>query len=148
MRDLIYYIPFVRKPPIYQYLLNELNKIRVKYKLSVVQFDEELAEVAQQHNLSMIQHNYFKHDSYERINNELEFVDYWHGRVWDHIGDKVKIGEILALGYKPENVFNAWMESPGHRKIILDPEWSHVGISMEQNQQNVRYYTIDFKLIR
>ncbi len=36
-------------------------------------------------------------------------------------------GENLAYGYStPEEVMNGWMNSPGHRSNILDPEFTHI----------------------
>lgn len=39
------------------------------------------------------------------------------------------IGENLARGYNtPEAVIKAWLESPEHKKNLLDPDYTYVGI--------------------
>lgn len=38
-------------------------------------------------------------------------------------------GENIAYGYTtPEDVVTAWMNSPGHRKNILSPGFTHIGV--------------------
>ena len=41
------------------------------------------------------------------------------------------IGENLAAGQQtPAEVMKVWMDSPAHRDIILDPNWTEVGIAV------------------
>lgn len=37
-------------------------------------------------------------------------------------------GEIIAFNTSPQNVVNAWMNSPGHRDIMLDKRNTHAGV--------------------
>ena len=40
-------------------------------------------------------------------------------------------GENIAAGqWSPENVMNAWMNSPGHRSNILDSNFGHIGVGV------------------
>lgn len=49
-------------------------------------------------------------------------------------------GENLAYGYRtPEAVVKAWMESEGHRRNILDPDFIYIGIGYYVNE-NGRIY--------
>jgi uncharacterized protein YkwD len=53
-------------------------------------------------------------------------------------------GENLAYGFKtPEAVVNAWMNSEGHKKNILDPDFSYIGIGYYVNE-NGRIYCSQF----
>jgi hypothetical protein len=38
------------------------------------------------------------------------------------------VAENIAMGPNPETIHNGWMHSPGHRKNILNPELTAVGI--------------------
>ncbi len=40
------------------------------------------------------------------------------------------VAENIAMGTNPETIHNGWMHSPGHRKNILNPELTSVGIVM------------------
>lgn len=59
------------------------------------------------------------------------------------VGEK---GENLAGGvYTPETVVSGWMGSSGHRKNILNPDFTHIGVSLEPRIVNGRqqgYYWV------
>ncbi|WP_203337798.1 CAP domain-containing protein [Nocardioides limicola] len=43
-----------------------------------------------------------------------------------------RVGENVARGYpKPRAVVRAWMRSPGHRAIILDCSYRHIGVAVD-----------------
>lgn len=53
-------------------------------------------------------------------------------------------GENLAYGYKtPEAVVKAWMNSEGHKKNILDTDFTYIGIGYHVNE-NGRIYCSQF----
>lgn len=48
-------------------------------------------------------------------------------------------GENIAAGYPtPQHVFDGWMESPGHRENILNPNYTYIGIGYyyKNNDEN------------
>lgn len=50
------------------------------------------------------------------------------------------VGENLALGYQtPESVLNAWLNSPGHRKNILTPDFQEVGFGLAPGRRPGQY---------
>lgn len=51
-------------------------------------------------------------------------------------------GEIVAKGQKTaEEVFNAWMNSPDHRRTIEGQEYTHTGLGFNQNSQGQIFWT-------
>src|SRR5439155_24797900 len=55
------------------------------------------------------------------------------------------IAENIAYGYTSAvDVVNAWMNSPGHRANILNPNLTQVGTSVRANNTGVLYYTQEF----
>ncbi|MDB4984029.1 MAG: YkwD protein [Patescibacteria group bacterium] len=52
--------------------------------------------------------------------------------------DFIKIGENLAMGdFKTsKEVVDAWMKSPDHRKNILDPVYTNIGVSVQTGSMN------------
>jgi uncharacterized protein YkwD len=52
------------------------------------------------------------------------------------------VGENVAYGYKSaEGVFNSWLKSDGHRKIIENKNFTHFGISTGLNSEGRCYFT-------
>jgi hypothetical protein len=48
-------------------------------------------------------------------------------RVQAEGGTSVLVGEILGGGNTLEGVGAAWESSPGHRRVVLNPRWTHCG---------------------
>ena len=42
-----------------------------------------------------------------------------------------KVGENVGRGPRVEPIHDAFMNSPGHRENILDPDWTEIGIGVE-----------------
>jgi len=80
------------------------------------------------HSGNMVKYNFFSH---------TDLINHSFGSPLMRIqlcnGDFQIVGENLAfypitLGSFPEKVVNGWMNSPGHKENILNPEFSFVGI--------------------
>ena len=55
------------------------------------------------------------------------------------------VGENIAAGYPtPEAVVNGWMESPGHRANILNPDYRELGIGLASGGKYGAYWTQEF----
>ena len=53
-----------------------------------------------------------------------------------------RIGENVAYGYRSsKSVFDAWMDSPGHRENILNPNFKDIGIGIKGEFLNDIYWT-------
>jgi uncharacterized YkwD family protein/spore coat assembly protein SafA len=51
-------------------------------------------------------------------------------------------GENIAEGQRtPQEVMNAWMNSPGHRANILSPSYTQIGVGLAKNKNGVCYWT-------
>jgi uncharacterized protein YkwD len=114
------------------------NAVRVKHGLAPLSWDERARRSARNHSLDMATNNYFDHvnlkgqDPFERM--EAQGIRYWTA------------GENIAMGY-PSSIFahEALMNSLGHRKNILNPNYTHVGMGV-QFQAGTKYpfYTQNF----
>jgi uncharacterized protein YkwD len=50
----------------------------------------------------------------------------------DHGVNYKSAGENIAQGQRtPQEVVQAWMNSPGHRKNILSRDFTHIGVGYE-----------------
>ena len=87
-----------------------------------VQWDDQLYAVSKQYAKYMHRHNHFEHLSKngEDLGDRLDRYGYkWH-----------KIGENLGYGYDDFNeVLKAWIESPSHCRMLMDPDVTHMGLS-------------------
>jgi uncharacterized YkwD family protein len=97
------------------------NQERAEQGLAPLQIDEELSSVAREKSRDMQANNYFDHNSPV------------YGSPFDMMGsygiDYRTAGENIAKGQRtPEEVVNAWMNSPGHRANILNGDFTHIGV--------------------
>ncbi len=113
-----------------------INQVRQQHHLNQLQVDERLARVARQHSRQMARQNFFSHTSpagdtvVQRVRSA--HVSYW------------VVGENL---FKSVNILNpvpssiqGWMNSPGHRQNILQPEFTQTGVGVWRNG-NTYYIT-------
>lgn len=50
-------------------------------------------------------------------------------------------GENIAWGQRtPQEVVNAWMNSPGHRANIMNKSYTHIGVGNTQNSSGTQYW--------
>ena len=55
------------------------------------------------------------------------------------------VGENLAAGLEtPAEVMRVWMESPSHRRIILDPTWEEAGVGVRAGGAHGVYWVLEF----
>jgi uncharacterized YkwD family protein len=97
------------------------NEQRRKNGLPNLQPDTALSNVAQEKSNDMQAKNYFSHTSPT------------YGSPFDMMRDfgvsYKSAGENIAMGQRSaEEVVNAWMNSEGHRKNILSPNFTHIGV--------------------
>lgn len=124
-------------------VLQITNMERAKYGLKELKHDEGLADLARRHSQNMHKHNFFAHK------------DIWG----DEVGDRKRkyypemlvtsVGENLGKftnscnAFKPEELVRGWMNSPGHREQIMDPEYTHLGVGISV-KNGVMYATQNF----
>jgi uncharacterized protein YkwD len=110
-----------------QQLVVAVNHQRVRRGLVPLRISRQLSVAARGHSLSMAEHGYFAHESYDgsafwvRIKAVYPAL---RGRIW-------AAGENLAWA-SPEltaaEAVDMWLKSPQHRKNLLAPRWREVGI--------------------
>jgi len=99
-------------------LINEERTIR---GLSPLSFDESLAKVSEAHSEDMAKRGYFSHNTpegltpFDRMKNA--------GISYNTAGENIAAGQDT-----PEAVVEAWMNSDGHRKNILNANYKRTGI--------------------
>jgi uncharacterized YkwD family protein len=104
-------------------LTNEQRRIN---GLAPLQIDTQLSDVAQMKSQDMQSNGYFSHTSPT------------YGSPFDMMRDfgvsYRTAGENIAQGQRtPQEVVNAWMNSAGHRRNILNGNFTHIGVGYESS---------------
>ncbi|MCA1053387.1 CAP domain-containing protein [Rossellomorea aquimaris] len=108
------------------------NVMRTHFEVDEVDWNEQVANVARGHSEEMYEEEYFSHESpvFGNLSDRLEK---------DEIPFKTA-GENIASQYTdaPEAV-HGWLNSEGHRKILLEEEFTDLGVGVYK-----KYYTQNF----
>jgi hypothetical protein len=107
-------------------LFEALNRERTAQGLSALQWDNALFKAARQHALRMANLN--------RLEHQLPSESNLEGRLGEAGARFGAIAENIAIGPNPSIIHAGWMDSPGHRKNILDPQLTSVGIAAVRGQ--------------
>ncbi len=124
-----------------QQVINLVNKERAKYGLTPLTRSEGLTNAARYQAADMSQDNYFSHDTLDRECGTLVKKC----GPWERIANYSSgaIGENAAAGYhSPEAVMQGWMNSPGHRANILNPNTRAIGVGFYQGSGDYHSYWI------
>src|SRR3989344_1064337 len=103
-----------------QKMFELVNQERVKYGVKPLIWDEKLAKVDRDHSQDMFERGYFSHYSPEG----KDVGD----RLLDQGINYAIAGENLALAPDVTRAHTGLMNSEGHRRNILDPAFSKIGI--------------------
>jgi uncharacterized protein YkwD len=109
-----------------QQVLQLTNQERAKNALPPLKANTELNYTADKYAELMAQRNYFSHTGPDG------------SKPWDRakaVGFEAQtVGENIAAGQKtPQEVVQAWMNSPGHRANILNPRYTQLGVGFDKN---------------
>jgi uncharacterized protein YkwD len=105
-------------------LFEALNHERTAQGLPALQWDNALFKAARRHALLMLNLN--------RLEHQLPGESGLEGRLSEAGARFSVIAENIAIGPNPRIIHAGWMNSPGHRKNILDPRLTSVGSGGER----------------
>jgi uncharacterized YkwD family protein len=97
------------------------NAEREKQGLKPLQLDEELSKVAKEKSKDMQSKNYFDHNS-PTYGSPFDMMKKF-GVEYSTAGENIAKGQA-----SPEEVVQAWMNSEGHRKNIMNSSFTHIGV--------------------
>jgi uncharacterized protein YkwD len=112
------------------------NSVRDRYNLSRVKYDSKAQTSSRKHSLDMKQNNFFDHinlkgqDPFDRMKKEN--INY------KSAGENIAAGQTSAIF-----AHEAWMNSEGHRKNILN-NYEKLGVGVEFGGNYKIYYTQNF----
>lgn len=127
--------------PLESQLLQIANQARTSRGLPPVQLDDRLTAIARSRSIDMVARNYFSHQNPDG----KYFEDYLAEA---GIGFQ-KAGEILAQNNYDEGqtaavAIDGFLNSPPHRDILLDGEYTRVGVGHAVSASGMHYFTMIF----
>lgn len=126
--------------PFARAMLHELNRMRAANHLPALREDRRMDRGAAGHSRDMARRGYFAHGA-------------WPGRVMASAGGARSIGEVI--GWRAEGsadsearaMVSEWLESPPHRRVLLDGGFRRVGIgraTATRGGHPTALYTVDW----
>jgi uncharacterized protein YkwD len=112
------------------------NEARRKNGLPSLASDEGLARQARGKSDDMLNNNYFSHTSPEgkTLKDRMQEEKPASYRTISRIGENIYMGDRLDFSVDVKTqarlIVDGWMTSPGHRKNILDPSYTHLGVGV------------------
>ena len=98
------------------------NQAREQAGVRPLAYDPLLGRIAEAHSSDMLRQDFFSHDSLDGSS----YVDRMRRAGFTISGPTAE--NIAAGSSTPEQVVSRWLRSPGHRRNILNPALTHIGI--------------------
>jgi uncharacterized YkwD family protein len=117
-----------------QKVVDLTNQERSKNGLPALKVDLTLSKMAREKSRDMSANGYFSHTS-PTYGSPFDMMKKY-GISYRYAGENIAMGQRT-----PEEVVKAWMNSEGHRKNILSPNFNHIGVGYV-SQGN--YWTQEF----
>jgi uncharacterized protein YkwD len=112
------------------------NEARRKNNLPTLDWDSSLAVKAREKSDDMLTNNYFSHSSPDGKTLKDRFQDEKPASIRNisQIGENIYMGARLDFSTDIKTqarlIVDGWMTSPGHRRNILDPKYTHLGVGV------------------
>ena len=111
-------------------VLELANQRRSENGRSALLADSRLAELARLHSRNMAEQGFFAHtDPWGRSVDDRR-REYYPQLLHLGIGENLFQMENSRRIFTPEDAMSSWMESPGHRANILNPDYTHLGVGI------------------
>lgn len=107
-------------------VLELVNQERAKVGAPALLYDQRATDAAKAHSEDMKAQNFFAHTSPDgfSVSDRLGVVK---------AGDYKSAGENIAQGQTTAaQVMQSWMNSPGHKANILNPDFTHLGVGVAE----------------
>lgn len=112
-----------------------INQARAEHGLSPLTVDSRLTQAARKHTQRMVEHSQLSHQFADEPPVQIRFSE--ENLPSDHEGENVGLNQDVDAAHQ------AFMDSPPHRRSILDPDFNVVGVGVLHSGENI-YVTEDF----
>lgn len=114
------------------------NNFRAQNGLQPLTYDSRLGSAAQTHTSNMANQDFFSHTGIDGSSVGSRATA--SGYRWSTVGENIAAGQIT-----PQAVVNSWINSPGHRANMLNPNYQNIGVGYvylanDTGQVNYQHY--------
>ena len=115
-----------------------INRERERAGLEGLRLSDRLSQFARTYSRQMVRDRLFDHIDRDG-NSVVERADRYHISGWSKLGENLFYCEPTdqLAGF----AVRGWMQSPTHRRNILDPDWSATGIGIAVSRTGEIYIT-------
>jgi uncharacterized protein YkwD len=119
-------------------MIDAVNTERAKHKAGPVHGEETLMQIADFYACRLVEGGFFAHeDPFGGSTLDSRAADFGYAFL--------KVGENLAAGQESvDEALAAWMASPSHRAILLDPTFTEIGIAVKAGGPSGIYWVQEF----
>ena len=110
-----------------------MNEDRLDHDLPALLCSVSLVEVARLHSEDMSLRGFFSHVNPEG-EQPWDRLERFGVTNWQTVGENIARGDMT-----PAVVERAWMNSPGHRANILNPDYTHIGVGVFRDGNNTSW---------
>ena len=112
-------------------LFDRINYHRDSIGLNTLQPNQHISYVCYEHNIYMIENGAINHDYFQQRVINLQ-----------NTLSAVRVGENIAYNYQnASSILNAWLNSPGHKRII-EGDYTDFGLSITKDENQRNYITL------
>jgi uncharacterized protein YkwD len=114
---------YVVNPQAERYVFNEVNRLRAEQGIQPLKKNEKLQRAARHHSYDMASLGYFAHEdlSGKNLKQRLGALSVSWSRIAENIAKCLDDNPARAA-------VEGWLQSKGHRRNILNPEFTETGI--------------------
>jgi len=120
--------PSVSLSSLEQGVLSDINALRASHHLPTLRLSPALTDAARAHSEEMETDGYFAHSSNDGMAFWKRIQRFYSSTKWHYWS----VGENLlwsSPSVDPQGAMTLWLNSPEHKKNMLDPHWREIGIS-------------------
>lgn len=128
----------IPRPSIFHDILLFTNIERRRHDLGELGYNSELAKAAQHHAECMANNGYFNHIGFDG-SDPAERVKYLTNYHYQRVGENLF---WRTPDNNPRAAVDGWMKSPGHRKNVLNREFTEIGLGYATDGHNHFYVQV------
>jgi len=119
---------YVVHTPAERYVFSEVNRLRVERGLGVLKKNLKLQSAAREHSCEMSRLGYFSHDDFQGRDLKQRLAPFRLN--WRSIAENIAKCQDSDPA---RTAVDGWLHSPGHKRNMLNPEFTETGVGAITN---------------
>lgn len=114
-------------------IFEHTNSERVARGLAELTLDKDLQRLAADYSQRMCTGGFFDHRDPDGLQVQDRLQQEYPGLIHCGVGENLYMSDRSSNSNNPDYIVQRWLESPEHRKNLLDPEFTHMGVGIYRN---------------